>query len=475
MNNRVATIESASAIVGRASDGRELHGVVQSIGRYSAVLVFYGPEVVIRVSEVLDPLQISMRGREVYHGRAVVASVQSMASSVACEVSLEERFFTAAAPVAPGSDDMPSRYREFSEWWQKSYRVRTDYKVAIADLETYLLDLRLWMDVLDMEIEAEPADRRPARRAEILGTLSRQSIPLMTELFERCERVSVGLEGSEVAAHRSFARRRIHPLVLCAPFCHRTYFKPLGYAGDFEMVNMILRDPREGRSSYAQLVNSWFLAQAPAEAHRRRLDYLEARLQEEAIRCWIGRRPLRVLNLGCGPCIEIQRFLRGWEKSEGLEFTLVDFNEETLVAARNSIGGALRPGRHPARLEYVRKSVMQILAGGARSGGMFAEGGYDFVYCAGLTDYLTDAVCRRLMEQLYQCVAPGGLMVVTNVDKSNPRIETMEQILDWHLVYRTGGELEALAPVASGLATRRVLSDPTGVNDYLEVRRAARV
>lgn len=34
--------------------------------------------------------------------------------------------------------------------------------------------------------------------------------------------------------------------MLCSPFAYRAYHKPLGYAGDYEMVNMIARDPYEG-------------------------------------------------------------------------------------------------------------------------------------------------------------------------------------------------------------------------------------
>ena len=44
--------------------------------------------------------------------------------------------------------------------------------------------------------------------------------------------------------HEAYLRRHLHPLLLCSPFAYRTYQKPLGYAGDYEMVNMIVRDPR---------------------------------------------------------------------------------------------------------------------------------------------------------------------------------------------------------------------------------------
>src|SRR5665811_661214 len=84
--------------------------------------------------------------------------------------------------------------------------------------------------------------------------------------------------------HRAYGRRQIHPLVLCAPFVYRTFQKPLGYAGDYEMVRMILRDPYEGSSLFAKMVNFYFWGQAPAEAHRNRIKYLTEKIKEETHR-----------------------------------------------------------------------------------------------------------------------------------------------------------------------------------------------
>ena len=72
--------------------------------------------------------------------------------------------------------------------------------------------------------------------------------------------------------------------MLCSPFAYRTYQKPLGYAGDYEMVNMLLRNPQEGSSVFAKVLNVWFLAQPPAQAHRNRIQYLTQKLMEESAR-----------------------------------------------------------------------------------------------------------------------------------------------------------------------------------------------
>src|SRR5205814_10021317 len=103
-----------------------------------------------------------------------------------------------------------------------------------------------------------------------------------------------------------------------------------GYAGDYEMVNMILRDPMEGSSIFAKLLNLYILLQAPAEGHRNRVNYLTQRLVEETRRCVRLGRNARILNLGCGPAGEIQKFLRHEDLSDRAQITLLDFNDETL-------------------------------------------------------------------------------------------------------------------------------------------------
>jgi extracellular factor (EF) 3-hydroxypalmitic acid methyl ester biosynthesis protein len=47
----------------------------------------------------------------------------------------------------------------------------------------------------------------------------------------------------------------------------------------------------------------------------------------------------------------------------------------------------------------------------------------------------------------------------------------MEHLLDWHLIYRTGAQMEKIKPRKAGAEDARVYSDTTGVNVFLEVRK----
>ncbi len=113
----------------------------------------------------------------------------------------------------------------------------------------------------------------------------------------------------------------------------------------------------------------------------------------------------------------------------------------------------------------------QILKEGRRGTEIGKNNVYDVVYCAGLFDYLSDRICLRLMDIFYEIVAPGGLLIATNVEASNPDRQMMEYLMDWHLIYRDSKQLLTLAPEKAPRENCRVLSDETKVNIFLEVRK----
>jgi extracellular factor (EF) 3-hydroxypalmitic acid methyl ester biosynthesis protein len=96
---------------------------------------------------------------------------------------------------------------------------------------------------------------------------------------------------------------------------------------------------------------------------------------------------------------------------------------------------------------------------------------YHLIYCAGVFDYLSDRICKRLMNIFYDMLEPGGLLVTTNVDASNPARNGMEYLLEWHLIHRNAAQLNSLVPDRAPPGSAQITSEETGVNIYLEVRK----
>lgn len=472
--NSGANISGArdSFIVCRNSQGAEVRASMLRLTRFLVVFEVYNPYSILQLSEVLSEFKIIMSDRLVYSGRAVVSNLVNTGIMLVCEASLDESWLDVDlfSPINQ-KDKLRSEFAEFIREWEKIHKVFPEFKVVVADMQTLLMELRRWLEQVELGVRSQPSGDRAQIEREVIQELEEPILPAVNDLFGRFEKIAGRIQPDVQPVHRTYVKRQIHPLVLCAPFAYRTFQKPLGYAGDYEMVNMILRDPLEGSSLFAKTVNLWFLNQAPALAHRNRIQYLTERLVEETSRRASQGQTIRIFNLGCGPAGEIQRFLAQYDLCNQADFTLLDFSDETLEYTGRLLEDLkLRHGRRTP-IQMVKKSVHQILKEAAQPGDRAPT--YDLVYCAGLFDYLSDRICQRLMNIFYGMLAPGGLLVATNVDASNPSRQTMEYVLEWHLIYRNRQQLAALKPDPASLGDFSVKSDSTGVNIYIEVRKPA--
>ena len=462
-----------SLVIGQSSQGGAIRGSLLRLTRFAVVFEIYNPTSVLRLSEVLSDFQIVVQDRTLYSGRAVIGSLINAGLTLVCEATLDEASWTDVelTPANLANGTLVEQFEGFMHEWQKLYQVRSDYKLVVADMQSFFMDLRLWLDQLELGIRASPSGDRLQLERDLAEATARPVIGSMNVLFERFELVASRLEEELKPAHRSYMRRQLHPWVMCAPFAHRAFYKPLGYAGDYELVNMMARNAPEGASLFAKVVNTWFVRQPPAQAHRNRIRYLVEQLARETMRSRAAGRDARIFNVACGPAQEVQDFLVEEPVSRHAEITLLDFNEETLQYARAGLND--RRSRHgrSTLLHFVKKSVQSILKESGQTVQRPVQQQYDFVYCAGLFDYLSDQVCQRLLNVMYTWLAPGGLLLATNVEPANPLRHGMEHLLDWHLIYRNGPQMAALRPQGADADAACVRCDDTGVNVFLEVRK----
>jgi extracellular factor (EF) 3-hydroxypalmitic acid methyl ester biosynthesis protein len=462
-------------VIFQSADGLTVRGTPLHLNRHTVVLELYNASLAPRLTETLENFRIIFQERTLYSGRAVVSNLVEAGATTVCDASLDEANWTGLDFTQPPADgQVVQEFKNFLGEWQKLYQIGAEFKVIVGDMQTFLTDLRLWLEQVELGIRAASAVERPALEQKIAGELGPQILPLLTNLFEKFENCLRVIEPDRLPAHQAFARRQLHPLLLCSPFLYRCFTKPLGYAGDYEMVNMMLRDPLEGASLYAKLINLWFVQQPPAEAHRNRIKSLVRYLEAATLRAMSQGRSARILNIGCGPVHEVQRFLQESSLADNVEFTLLDFSEETLTHCRAIVTTSQSKYARRTQFNFVKKSVQQIVKEASRGTSSELTGDYDLVYCAGLYDYLSDSVCRRLNGIFYDWLRPGGTLVITNVDIYNPRRITMDHIMEWHLFYRRATDLMALKPESAPEDWCGVKSDPTGVNIYFEAQKPER-
>jgi hypothetical protein len=167
----------------------------------------------------------------------------------------------------------------------------------------------------------------------------------------------------------------------------------------------------------------------------------------------------RVLALAAGHLreVEVSAAVRAGRLDN---FVAFDQDEESLaVVARDyaRLGVRTTPG-----------SVRQILSGKAN------PGQFDFVYAAGLFDYLSAPVAAALTNRMFEMTRPGGLMLIPNFLTGVRDRGYMEAFMDWQLIYRNRSDMRALAAAlpAKAVAGCQVFDDPDDAITFLLVSKA---
>jgi extracellular factor (EF) 3-hydroxypalmitic acid methyl ester biosynthesis protein len=263
---------------------------------------------------------------------------------------------------------------------------------------------------------------------------------------------------------RSLVERRVrtHAALRLAhedPFIERCYTKPRGYAGDAVMLDFIYRHQanrtlveRASRRGQAMLAVS-VTTPAPRAVRNR------CRLLADEIDALCARHPSAdVLSIACG-------HLREADHSHAIRdrafhrVAAIDQDPDSLAVVR----------RHYGRLgvETVEGSVKTVIARGRRLGR------FDFVYAAGLYDYLNDKVGARLLRAMFELLKPGGKVWIANFLPDIPDVGFMEALMDWWLIYRTPEQMRALAAglPAEQVAELRAFTETENNVVFLEVRK----
>lgn len=446
----------------RNAEGEAVRGTIINLQRKSMVMEVYNPYSIVQVSEVLNELTVRFGSNVAYQGKAVVISLVNTGLTAIVSVTLIDEWRALNnVVVVPGA--VGAEAQAFVEDWSKRFQIRRDYQIVVNEMRAYLSDAARWVEQVDLS-ESLPRVNGQLR-TDVFYELVVPLIQKVKFYFGMLNDEAYLIDDELAPAHRSFAQAALHPLLLRAPFVFRAYTKPLGYAGDYQMVNQILDDPRQGPSTYFQMVNAAFLQAAVVIAHRNRIDLLMDFLTRMADAARQAGRTFHILNVGCGPAIEIQRFLQNHPHPELLSFELVDFSEETLAWTREKLSSIIKQIGKPVTINYVHDSVHKLLKQRIDPASDSARE-FDAVYCAGLFDYLSDKVCSRLTAHFAARTQHGGALLITNVHSNNPEKSGMEHLLEWYLIYRDEAKIASVLPLQS--IARNVYVDATGVNVFAE-------
>ncbi|MET7256081.1 class I SAM-dependent methyltransferase [Dyadobacter fermentans] len=228
------------------------------------------------------------------------------------------------------------------------------------------------------------------------------------------------------------------------------YRKPLGYAGDFRLIDMIYTHHQSGHEAYERW-DRYFHYNAATEAVRNRKDFFKNQLLHKIAR---RKKPLHLLNVASGPARDLYE-LYGEVNADMLVTTCVDVDADAIAFASELCSP------YAEQISFHQKNILRFSS---------AEK-YDVIWSAGLFDYFEDRLFVMALKRLLTMLRPGGEILIGNFSEHNPSRGYMELFGEWFLIHRSREELIALsleAGVQPELIT--VEQEPLGINLFLKIK-----
>lgn len=309
---------------------------------------------------------------------------------------------------------------------------------SVAITHSPELDLRLRTEVHRIkaglsELEADLAKRKGQANEEDDRRVFRildGAMELIRALFKPGSELPAALH-QDVAL---FIRQELLPLVLLSQICERSYTKPRGYAGDFQVIDMIYAKRRTGVGRLGPLLDEYFLSISVAKAVRNRRGLL--------LECFLellGDSPpdrVRITSLACGPAREIFDLFERIDDPQKVLFNCLDLDFQALSAVSR-----VAEERHVEQSVRLMQENLILLATGRRESSLPPQ---DLMYSIGLIDYFQDKLVIQLLNWIFDSLRPGGKAILGNFDPRCPDRAFMDHLLEWRLIYRSPDDMRRL-------------------------------
>ncbi|MEM6911571.1 MAG: class I SAM-dependent methyltransferase [Verrucomicrobiota bacterium] len=443
-------IDNAFQVICHDLTGQPLSGEIVRVKAQSLTVIFREPQAVLAEGEKMGAFEIAHKTQRMLCPECVIRQVIKTDDSQIAEISFNgisgEWQKKAQGILSEASETLYAQL-------DRMEKIPAEFRKVVSSIRFCLEEFKHLLAGEQLFSPEVAADQRCTWEGARLTQIAPEMLAFLSQQFARFEAVAANLpEGIDDACHL-LVKREIHPLILCAPFLNRVYEKPLGFAGDYGMLDKMLETPWQGLSMYGKLVNGWFVTTPASEAYRERIQLLQERLISEARRAVRKNGVVKILSLGCGAATEVKRFLEKSDLSDNAEIHLLDFNKSTLAEAQARLDKTRSDHSRTTKIFYRNESVQSVIKHAVRAAkkGTVAlqgmpVGGFDFIYCMGLFDYFPDKVNSSLIDFFYRALAEDGSIMACNFLPENPNRMTMKYVLDWHLIYRSATDMLKLVP-----------------------------
>ena len=266
-------------------------------------------------------------------------------------------------------------------------------------------------------------------------------------------------ENEKVDKLKKIFRKRLRHLFVRGIYSKWTVDKPLGYAGDYKIMDDIYQN-NPTTTGYARLFDNYYQMTSMCVGVRNRKEDFKHLIIDFVNKRY--KKPINIMNLGCGSSREIKEILRSSTSlRKDVFFDCYDFEAKAINFAKKLFKGI-------PKVKFIQKNILRIAA--AKNVKKEINKKYDLIYAIGFVDYLNKKITTRLIHNLKKLLKTKGILMIANVrDKySNPTFHYMDWAGEWELIYRTDNEFKKLFTKAGFKEKElRVQYEQQGIMQYI--------
>lgn len=248
----------------------------------------------------------------------------------------------------------------------------------------------------------------------------------------------------------------IRSLVHQDPITYRSFSKPRGYAGDAVLLDYLYQNPSaidklRSASAIGKAICNYHISSPSAESVRWRREILSKIIDETAARV----PDAEILAVACGHLREASQS-SAVHNNQIKRLVAFDQDNESLKTINTDKNGS--------PIECVPGNIKDLISHKTKIGS------FDFIYSAGLYDYLDDKIARTLSKVLFGMLKKDGRLLIANFVPGNKECGYMEAFMGWELLYRTREQFERIHSDLSQ-HIQKIFFDENKYVIYLEFRK----
>lgn len=404
------------------------------------------------------PLSLKLGPDEIFQGQGKVCRIEPHEDQHKVAIELTKGYLD-IQKLLEQHDDLALRNNIDSGLDDQSALVPAEYKQLIADAVYLLRSIHKVLDKVEQEL-APDDPRRQERITDIVLACETKARQRWKEISKKClALVNTITDDAAIAATKKYTELVLTPELMDGASWHRAYKKPLGYPGDYQVMNYAYNLTLEGNTAYEKFCHR--LGTSTGEFIATRMTMVKqaiANLSSQAAAK--GQTSFKVASLGCGPAQEVANFLKSTPVPIFIDFTLIDQDHDALSFAYKNTYPQIARLDGKASVKCLHATFLEFLATGKLFRKLEKQ---DLIYAVGLVDYLGHKRASRMIRDLYENLNPGGTLIIGSMRHSDESLEwQVEYVVDWTLEHRSEEEMMALAGPIEKAAKREVVADSTG-------------